>query len=316
MDYDLPIVTFGFINCNRLFYLKSCVESLLKCTQDYKNKELIIIDNASIEAGTDEYLEGLKDRGFKIVRNKTRDPNNEFARGLNTIISMAKGKYVCPLAGDMQFIVEGGWLKDYVDIYEGLGEFVGSILLDAQRATRVTRGTYSNVMGINLGFVFDYQRGPFTPSCNSFFSKEKVKKYIGEWSTNKTSHEGESSAEAEIDSKIKKMKMEGLISWNQLMPLYPVAAAIYTDSRGTMGRVRGDRIFGDYWEAKKENLYYELVQYKDALDSQYENIDKPLGIEQVVKTIGFKAPIDKSGSWKKVHLDPERVKPEDWRDIT
>ena len=82
-----PKVTFGFINCNRLFYLKACIESLLLCTQDYKNKELIIIDNASIEAGTEQYLDDLSARGFTVIRNKVRDPNNEFARGLSSFSS-------------------------------------------------------------------------------------------------------------------------------------------------------------------------------------------------------------------------------------
>ena len=315
MDYKNPLVTFGFINCNRLFYLKSCVESLLKCTQDYENKELIIVDNASIETGTDEYLSDLESRGYTVVRNTTRDPNNEFARALNTIIEKANGKYVCPLAGDMQFIVEGGWLKDYVDVYENLSDHVGSILFDAQRALRINTGYYSNTFGDNLGFVFDYKRGPFAPSCNSFFSKEKVEKYIGKWSTNKGAHEGEMSAEAEVDNKIKTMKAKGEILWNQLMPMHPVSVAIYTDSRGTMGRIRGNRMFGDYWEAKKDNLYYELVSYENACKAQYNNIDKPQSIEQVVKTIGYDAPIDEHGSWKKMHLSPSDAKPEDWRDV-
>ena len=53
---ELPKVSIGFINCNRLHYLKSCVESFMYCTQDYQNKELIIVDNNSVEEGTEEYL--------------------------------------------------------------------------------------------------------------------------------------------------------------------------------------------------------------------------------------------------------------------
>ena len=99
------------------------------------------------------------------------------------------------------------------------------------------------------------------------------------------------------------------------MPMHPVSVAIYTDSRGTMGRIRDNRMFGDYWEAKKDNLYYELINYEKACKSQYDNIDKPKSIEQVVKTIGYDAPIDEFGNWKKMHLDPKDAKPEDWRDV-
>ena len=80
-----PKVTFGFVNCNRLHYLRSCVESLLICTEDYSNKEIIIVDNASKEEGTEEYLNDLRDRGFKVFVQEERDPSNEYAKALNII---------------------------------------------------------------------------------------------------------------------------------------------------------------------------------------------------------------------------------------
>lgn len=82
---DWPLVTIGFVNCNRLHYLKSCVESAVETTKDYPNLEFIIIDNASIEEGTSEYLNEKESLGFKIVRQDKRDPKNEFAKGLNKI---------------------------------------------------------------------------------------------------------------------------------------------------------------------------------------------------------------------------------------
>ena len=53
--------------------------------EDYDNKEIIVVDNASTEDGTDEYLESLKDRGFKVFVQKERDPANEYAKALNLI---------------------------------------------------------------------------------------------------------------------------------------------------------------------------------------------------------------------------------------
>ena len=61
-------ITFGIVNCNRLFYLKSCVESLIETTQDYLEKELIIVDNASNEDGTEEYLKEKELSGIKFIR--------------------------------------------------------------------------------------------------------------------------------------------------------------------------------------------------------------------------------------------------------
>ena len=67
---NYPKVTFGMVNCNRLFYLKSCFESLIECTLDYPNKEIIIVDNASVEKGTKEYLNSIKSDNDKIHTTK------------------------------------------------------------------------------------------------------------------------------------------------------------------------------------------------------------------------------------------------------
>ena len=48
LDFDLsmgqtqPLVSVGIVNCNRLHYLRSCLESFLECTEDYTNKEVIV----------------------------------------------------------------------------------------------------------------------------------------------------------------------------------------------------------------------------------------------------------------------------------
>ena len=103
---SLPKVTFGFVNCNRLLYLKSNLESLLKCTEDYTNKEIIVVDNCSKEEGTEEYLQSLKDRGFTVIQRKERDPKNEFAKAKNLIVRESSGDFICPLTGDMQFVLK------------------------------------------------------------------------------------------------------------------------------------------------------------------------------------------------------------------
>ena len=113
-----PKVTFGFVNCNRLHYLRSCVESLLICTEDYSNKEIIIVDNASKEEGTEEYLNDLRDRGFKVFVQEERDPSNEYAKALNIIAENATGKYVAsiPAANSDLLVkkVESGLSKDFI----------------------------------------------------------------------------------------------------------------------------------------------------------------------------------------------------------
>ena len=134
-------VTFGISNCNRLFYLKSCLESLLICTSDYENKEIIIVDNASIEEGTEEYLKEKESQGIKVFRQEKRDPANEFAKALNLIYENATGDYICPLQGDTQFVLKGGWLKHYVEYCEKYLYNIGSMSLDAQRMIKIDNHT-------------------------------------------------------------------------------------------------------------------------------------------------------------------------------
>ena len=134
-----PKVTFGYVNCNRIFYLKSAVESLLHCTDDYPNKEVIVVDNASDEEETKEYLDSLEDRGHTVIRNNKRDPKNEFARGINTIIEKSSGDYICIMQGDSQFNVKGGWLHEYIKFYEN-NPNAGCVAFDAQRTIRNKTG--------------------------------------------------------------------------------------------------------------------------------------------------------------------------------
>ncbi len=63
-------VSFGIINYNRLYYLKSCAESLMKSIGDYEDVELICIDDDSREEGTKEYLQTLEDRGWIVINQE------------------------------------------------------------------------------------------------------------------------------------------------------------------------------------------------------------------------------------------------------
>ena len=87
-------VTFGIVNCNRLYYLKSCLESLIYCTSDFDSKEIIVVDNASSEAGTEEYLLEKESEGIRVIRQESRDPSNEFAKALNIICKEANGDFI------------------------------------------------------------------------------------------------------------------------------------------------------------------------------------------------------------------------------
>ena len=291
---ELPKVTFGFVNCNRLFYLKSCVESFLYTTKDYENKEIIIVDNASIENGTQEYLDEKEKQGIKVIRNKHRNPANEYAVALNRIVEESTGDFIAPCSADMQFIVEDGWLHKYVECMTKNSEKIGHISFDAQRTTRNNSESWGDVIDVD-GFKFRYNttRNPVMGAANCFFSKWVMEKMYP-WEINNASHEGGQDSETKMLNKINSMDMD----IKALNPIVPVSIGIYNE-QGTNARVRDNMRIGNYFEAKEAYKYYEIFKYDNVLN-KYKVHQIPVGIEEMAKTIGWEAPLRPNGEWKKL----------------
>lgn len=309
-------VTFGIVNCNRLFYLKSCLESLIDTTQNYENKEIIVIDNASVEAGTNEYLEEIQEKGITVIRKLERNPANEFAIGLNTIISKATGDYICMLQGDMQFILPG-WLNDVISFYDKNLDIVGSVMLDAQRA--ITHASHRILqfpqdrqpMFCKNNFFADFSKDHVSPAADTIFSRQVIEQVMP-WYEKNLNHEGGMDSENEMRHKVNKMVYEGKIpKYVTALSAVPQAVAIYTDSRGTQGRVRGNRRYGDYWQAKDHTGW----KYYDYINEFEFDLSQPRSIEDVAKPIGFEKMLDNNGNWLKNPIRPETAAREDWVEL-
>jgi glycosyltransferase involved in cell wall biosynthesis len=311
-----PKVTFGIVNCNRLHYFKSCLESLLDCTKDYKNKEIIIIDNASVETGTEEYLNEKEKQGFTVIRNKNRDPSNEFARALNTIFEKSTGDYICPLQGDIQFILKNNWLTKYITFFEKYKKNIGCMMLDAQRMKRhIDHSPYrifdDSMINEEFKFFIDVKRPPVNGAADVIYSRDIVEK-IYPWEIKNKSHEGGLDSETKMLMKVKNLIESGDLNHVfNVIPHIPVAAAIVTDSRGTNARVRDNRRYGDYWAPKDDYRYYKIHEYEDSVE-KYKNYHDFVSIEKIVEPIGFKKPIDSDGNWKKNPIRPETATEDDY----
>lgn len=88
-DVSVTIVTY---NSGR--FIKRCLESVL--AQRYRNKEVIVVDNASTD-GTTDILEQFDDR-CQIIFNQE---NVGFAAAQNQAIGLASGDWVLTLNPDM-----------------------------------------------------------------------------------------------------------------------------------------------------------------------------------------------------------------------
>ena len=290
-------VTFAVINYNRLFYLKSCVESLIQSIDDYDGEvEFICIDDNSKEEGTQEYLQTLKDRGWKVINQQDHRTNtkadiiaikdliDEFSAALNILQEESSGDLIVPLQGDMQF-VRKNWLQDYVSLFtERDDAFVA--MLDAQRKVRLDRTYFTNYAkhGNN---IFAVNPSRIVPGAGDCFYRRECLDAMDWWQVGENNN-----AEDLFTIAATKMFPDKKI----YMPWIPASIAIYTDPRGTMGRVRGNTRYGLYWEALEGDMYYEWVDIKDLT----VNTQRPLCIEEMACAKGeWDLPIDEQGNWKK-----------------
>lgn len=313
---EFPKVTLGVINCNRLHYLKSCLESLIYCTDDYPNKEIFLVDNASIEEGTDQYLLEKEKQGIKVIRQKNRDPANEFAKAVNLITSESSGDFLCQLQGDMQFVIKGGWLEQYVSFYSKYLNHTGCICLDAQRTVRINNQSRwsQKFHSEEYPFLYDSSRLAFCCSADVMYSRQSLD-FMGQFSQSNEGHEKGVNSEDDMRQRLRS-KIENIDDFQvyHAMPLISPAVAIYTDARGTNARVRGNRRYGDYWAPKKEFMYYEITNYEDII-AKFSNREFPVGIEEMAIPIGWEKPIDENGNWKKNPIRPDEATPQDYVDF-
>ena len=311
MTKNLPKVTFGIVNCNRLHYLKSCVESLIFCTDDYPNKEIIIIDNASLEEGTKEYLQEKEKQGIKIIRQSRRDPANEFAKALNMLYRESTGEFIALLQGDSQFILKNKWLEKYIKLFLANSDNIGCIMFDAQRRVTNESHQYSNVLKIDdFYFVADGNRSPASGAGDVLY-RRSVLELLYPWEEFNYSHEGGQDSETKMLKKINSIVKDRKLAWFTIMPIFPVSVGIYTDKRGTNARIRGNNRYGDYWPPKKDFRYYHVINY-EKIAKKIENLIIPVSIEDVAVGVDFEVFKDASGNWLKNPIDPNNANPEDF----
>lgn len=108
-EHKEPLVSILIVNFNGLRFLKTCFDSLRKCS--YPNLEIIFIDNCSSDGSVEFMRQNYPE--VKVVENAE---NFMFARGNNEGIKIAKGEYICLLNNDVE--VEPGFIEPIVEAFE------------------------------------------------------------------------------------------------------------------------------------------------------------------------------------------------------
>jgi len=306
-------VTFGINNYNRLFYLKSCAESLMESVSDHSDIEFICVDDNSEEPGTKEYLDALREKGWKVINQQDHrsgekgkigkndvDHISAFGEALNIIFQESTGEIIFPLQGDCQFIRKN-WLKDYISLFQE-NDDVGSVLIDCQRKIRLNAASFVKVSVNDSMFCLDSTRSNVNGAGDCGYRRSVIAA-VGGWETPQQGGNAEVNLSEKIENKFSG-KMKTYLPW------IPVCVGIFTDPRGTNARVRGNKRFGKYWSVKNDQ-YYEWVDVSQLEESN----NRPYSIEELARPIEWEAPIDDFGDWKKNPIDISAASREDYEII-
>lgn len=325
----LPVITVAVISCNRFHYLKATLESARRCIQ-YPHVEWIVVDNASVEEGLREYLDSSGWIDQCITRER-RDPQREHNTALNTIVQEANGDYLLILSDDLQFVVEGPWMSDCIEVLER-EEWIGSISLMALR-TAVTRSHFTwrrwmRVSDVALeikryGTAFRPQRTLKAAGGSRFrtfgwrqhgingvgmlsVTPTWIWRELGQWKAVDASQVGKVEGSGGSEDDMLERYVRSGLNLQMAMPIVPVATAIMNDPKGTQAKVRGDRRLGLY-ASPEGDFYYRIWRQEEMARHQERSV--PLSFEEMIEPIGFDLPTDEKGNLLKVSINTEINQP-------
>jgi len=149
--------------------LKECLESLENL--DYRDKEIIIVDDASID-GTLEFLQQFRNQTKLEIIIVTNDRNRGVAGSRNIGIQHAAGDIIA--FTDSDCVADRRWISELVKIYDRENvSAVGGKILD----TRVT--SIWNLAGKGLNFVASSEGYvSYIQGCNMSFNSGVLRKYM------------------------------------------------------------------------------------------------------------------------------------------
>ena len=317
---DVPTISFGLLSWNRLHYLKATLESAHQCI-DYPSLEWIVSDNVSEEPGLREYLES---QSWVDTLISKRQPH---AEAMNELIDIARGKYICIWPEDVQFVAQGDWLVDIIEILEKNPD-IGSVGLNGlrkctlngyfkrSRRARLMDGVRDfhrfrkirrqRTLTSSRGFTMRSLGGTAPGICGSgipTITRTSIWRDLGGWTYSK---EGTSLVDSSLgaeDFMVERFNQSGMALQMAILEK-PVAADIITDPTGCKAKVRGNYRFGIYMPPPRPPYYYEIFPFSD-LESNHDGM--PLSFFDVARPLGFTVPKDEFGDHLKTAMNTSVV---------
>lgn len=108
-----PLISLVVLTRDRVSLLSHCIHGLLDKTS-YRNIEVIIVDNGSVEEATLDFLEAItsKDERVSVL---TRPTEFNFSALNNDAVEHARGEYIGLINNDIA-VIEPGWLDEMLGV--------------------------------------------------------------------------------------------------------------------------------------------------------------------------------------------------------
>lgn len=318
MINNLPLLTIGVLSWNRLHYLRATLESARRCIK-YPNIQWIVVDNCSTEIGLTDYLKGLPWVDDLVFMK------SDHITAMNEIILRARGEVVLIWPDDMQFIVEGDWMIDCVEILMK-NPSLGSMSISGLRRLTLKeiwgkklltlkdiRIIWNEIKRFGLNFRFQkriessrgfpvltygWKEDGIVGSGIPTLSRIDVWKTLGPWKSKPDSNINDSSQGGETE--MLERWLRSRIPWQRSLTILPLSADILTDPAGTKAKVRGNKRYGVY-APPKQDYYYQIYRQDEKEDVLKRDI--PVHFEDFVKPVGFKLPLDENGDLLKTGIN-------------
>jgi len=316
---QLPLVTVGIISYNRLHYLRATIESAKRCIR-YPHTQWIVAD-ASVEPGLQDYLKRLAWIDDVVLL----DPNTDHVSAMNEVVARAKGDALLLWPDDVQFIVEGDWMTDCVEILMA-HLWIGSMGLNCQRRITIQRHwswrrwlNWKRCAGELKRYGLSFRRQQVVHSSRGFpvrtygwtesgivgsgipsLTRTEVWRKLGPWKAPGACQDLVDSSGGGEDEMLLRFKHSGR-ALQKALPVLSVAADIVTDPTGTKAKVRGNKRYGIYMPPPTGTFYYRIYRQDELGDLACRAL--PVPFEEIVQPLGYDLPFDADGNLLKSSIN-------------
>jgi hypothetical protein len=247
-------ILFAILTCNRFYYFKNCIESIIKCV-DMDRIDILIVDNNTVESGFDEYVHSLCLKHDNIkVKKFTDRTRGELYRAMNWAVTYAKKNcydIVDFIQDDIQYLYNiPSHLDDIVEIFNKHNNIVqiNCNLAWRRKIDKIGKVDNIEVNGHKYGILHDKR------CCDSGFTRVNVYDQIGaypmdaiSWGMEKNRYVGKVNGEIWFGKKCYKRGFKRALAYNANSGM--IFDCAY---------VRGDERYGNYFPSHGE-FYFKML---------------------------------------------------------